>query len=98
MRIYKINITENARYRINQLTDYILYELKNPIATINVSNGLYEKIYSLTSTPYIGTNYNSNIKFIRFKNYLIYYEINNKDKIISIKTIMHKKQNRKNLN
>lgn len=98
MHNYVINITKNARYRINQTKNYILYELKNPIASSNTSNGILEKIYSLVSNPYSGISYNSTIKFVKFKNYLIYYEINENDKIISIKTIMHKKQNRINLN
>lgn len=97
MHNYTIDITKNALYKINRLTDYILYELQNPIAASNTSNGIYNQIYSLTTNPQIGTNYNSNIKFVKFKNYLIYYEINENDKIISIKTIMHKNQNRKHL-
>ena len=98
MNNYIINITEIANYKISQIKKYILYELKNHIAATNTLNGILEKNYSLTSNPYIGINYNSNIKFIKFKNYLIYYEINENDKIIFIKTIIHKKQNRINLN
>ena len=98
---YSILFDERADYNINQVKNYISYILNNPIAAINTATGLKKQISILKYFPQIGTIYNqnySNLRFLIYKNYLIFYEIQEYEKLIIIKTIMHKRQSRTNLN
>lgn len=51
-------------------------------------------IYSLSYFPYIGAKYkNNNSRFLIYKSFLIFYEIQEKEKQIIIKRIIHKNVN-----
>ena len=72
--------------------------MKNSIAANNTSRGLVGKIFSLQQFPYRGEIYfESGIenRFITYKNFLIFYEIQEDSKMVIINTVMHKKENRK---
>lgn len=46
--------------------------------------------------PYIGSIYKDNqSRFIIYKNFLIIYEIQENEKIVNIKTVIHRKTNAK---
>ena len=51
MRQYQIRITELAEEDLENLGDYIAYELKNPSAAENTVSGIRTKINSLVSFP-----------------------------------------------
>ena len=78
---------------------YIAYQLGNPIAAINIAaintvKNIKNKIYSLDFFPYRGAYYSSKFsKYLIYKNYLIFYKIHEKEKIIIIKRIIHKNVN-----
>ena len=87
-----------AQYDFNQIEHYIEYKLQNPIAAKNIAKDLIYKISLLEQFPYLGKIYNSNNSNIRYlvcKKYLIFYEIQENEKLVIIKTIIHSKQNRK---
>jgi len=82
---------------LNQIEYYIKYELENVIVANNIIYKLIEKICILKQFPYIGKIYNEKDKTNRFfvyKNFLIFHEIQERKKLIIIKTIIHRKTNK----
>ena len=51
MRQYRIRITELAEEDLENVGDYIAYELKNPPAAESTVSGIRTKINSLTNFP-----------------------------------------------
>ncbi len=74
-----------------QIEYYIKYELKNVNAAKKTINNLINKILILKSFPRMGKKYDERIRFIIYKKFLIFYEI--QEKIVIIKTIIHSKVN-----
>lgn len=73
---------------------YIFYNLCNHIAAINHIENILNKINSLDYFPYRGAYYSdNNNRFVIYKNYLIFYEIQEKEKLIIIKRILHQNVN-----
>ena len=94
---YKIYNDKLAIYEFYQIEYYIKYKLQNPIAAKNITQSLKNKILILQEFPYLGKIYNQNnpnIRFLIHNKYLIFYEIQEKEKIVIIKTIIHGMQNR----
>ena len=94
---YKILNNKFADYNILQINYYIKYKLQNPIAAKNITQSLKNRIRILKQFPYLGKRYskeNPNIIIFIHKKYLIFYEIQEKEKLIIIKTIIHSMQNR----
>ena len=88
---------ETADNDIYQLTNYIKYKLLNPIVAEKLPDKILNQINILKQFPYLGKIYNlsnPNIRFLIHNKYLIFYEIQEKEKLIIIKTILHSKQNR----
>ena len=74
---------------------YITYSLSNPIAAINYMKNIKDKISSLKYLPYRGAlSSKSNTRNLIYKNYLIFYEIQEKQKIVRIKRVIHSKVNK----
>ena len=79
---------------INRISNYIKNKLKNPIASQNFVNDIEKSIYNLSYFPYIGAKYEGDKSKIKiYKNYLIFYEIQEKEKRIIIKRIIHRNIN-----
>ncbi len=96
MIIYTIIRQENAHYDIESIYYYIKFKLLNPIASENFLKGITAKIDSLELFPYIGSIYkNSQNRFIIYKNFLIFYEIQEKEKLVIIKSIINRRKNAK---
>ncbi len=51
MKQYKIEITELAERDMESIGDYIAYELRNPMAAVNVVKGIRTRINSLLYFP-----------------------------------------------
>lgn len=97
---FSILITEPAENDIKETALYIAYELKNPAAANKLIDIAAEKINALADFPYSYTVCDAdpvlkayNIRIIPVKNYLIFYRINENDKIISIIRFLYKKRN-----
>lgn len=79
---------------INRISNYIKNKLKNPIAADNFVKNIEKSIYNLSYFPYIGAKYKEDSNRIKiYKNFLIFYEIQEKEKQIIIKRIIHKNVN-----
>lgn len=71
---------------------YIHYELCNTRASNSFINSILIKISTLQQFPYMGSFYkNRQERFIVYKNFLIVYEIQEKEKIVRIKTIVNRR-------
>jgi len=72
-----------------------MYNLCNQISAISYIENIFLKIESLKYLPYRGASYrNTNNRFIVYKKYLIFYEIQEKENLIRIKRILHSKINK----
>lgn len=73
---------------------YIMYKLYNPQAANRFIENILNKISILQYLPYIGKIYkNTQERFIVYKNFLIFYEIQEEEKIILIEKVKHMKSN-----
>ncbi len=71
---------------------YIMYNLYEPNIANNILNGLKKKITLLKDFPYIGRKVGSyQERVLIFKNYLIFYEIQENKNLILIIRIIHTK-------
>ena len=79
---------------INRISNYIKNKLKNRIAAHNFINNIESSIYNLSYFPYIGLKYKQEKNRIKiYKKFLIFYEIQEKEKRIVIKRIIHSNVN-----
>ena len=93
---YKVRGEKIAHIDFKNSYNYIKYNLCNPIAAINYKEELKNKINSLESLPYRGAVYGNEFKrYLIYKNFLIFYEIQEKEKLVIIKRIMNRKVNNK---
>lgn len=94
MPIYSTNTNEAAYAELIQNCNYIKYKLNNEVASANLYNQIITKILSLQYFPYRGSIYSNYFtRFIVYKNYLIFYEIKEKEKQVIIKRIIHRNLN-----
>lgn len=77
---------------MKKIEEYITIYLNEPNIANNIILGILEKIFVLEIFPYIGqTYYNDQNRFLIYKNYLIFYEIQENKELVIIKRIMHTK-------
>lgn len=89
--MHEIKYTERAIIELNSIYNYIYYNLANPIAAIRFREQIPKPISNLEYFPYIGKKIsNSNFRYLIFKNYLIFYSVNNQN--VEIQRIIHKNQ------
>ena len=87
---YSVNITELAEEDILSTMRYISDALKNPIAANNLLNEIerHEKILEDTPNiyPFVNDEYLSEkgLKYIIIKNYLMFYTIDEDNKIVNV--------------
>ena len=94
--MYKITYTETSKIELQNSFNYIYFNLANPIAAHKFKVNIIKSISNLEYFPYMGKKVlNSNLRFIRFKNYLIFYSINYQN--VEIQRIFHRRQNFKNV-
>lgn len=91
---YNIIYQEIAQIDLFAIVTYIKYKLCNPIAASRFMSEIRKSILILKEFPYIGAKYEGDSnRFKIYKNFLIFYEIQEKEKRIIIKRIMHKNVN-----
>ena len=94
--MYKIEYSERAIIDLNDIYNYIYYELVNPIVAIRFRQQIPKTISNLQIFPFMGKRYNqTNFRYIYFKKYLIFYSVNNQN--VEIQRIFHRRQNLKNV-
>lgn len=92
---YKISYHKDFARRVENITDYILYELQNPIASQQFQMDLFQSIsilsYFTNAMPmYRKTDYH----YLIMKHWLIFYKI--QDNTVILSRILSSKQNLNN--
>ena len=68
--MYRIEYSERAIIDLNDIYNYIYYELVNPIVAMRFRQEIPKAISNLKIFPFIGKKYNkTNFRYIYFKNY-----------------------------
>lgn len=94
--MYRIEYSERAIIDLNDIYNYIYYDLVNPIVAIRFRKQIPKSISNLQIFPYMGKKIsNSNLRYIYFKNYLVIYSVKNQN--VEIQRIFYKRQNFKNV-
>ena len=87
--MHKIIYTKRAKVELENLYNYIYFNLANPIAAKRLKANIIKPISNLEYFPYMGKKIlNSNFRYLIFKNYLIFYSVNNQN--VEIQRIIHK--------
>ena len=92
----KILYSPKSRKDLDRIFDYIHDDLNNPIAAEKTAKGILNKIGELKEYPQLGTvwylenNIDSGFRFLRYDNYIIFYQITKKT--ILIVRILHRLQ------
>ena len=74
----RITYTQRARIDIWSTYNYIFFNLANPIAARKFKDKIPKTISYLQIFPFMGKRFqNTNLRFIYFKNYLIFYNVEN---------------------
>lgn len=93
----KILYSPKSRKDLDRIFDYIHDDLNNPIAAEKIVKGILNKISELKEYPQLGSvwylenNINSGFRFLRYDNYIIFYQIT-KETILIVR-ILHRLQN-----
>lgn len=95
MNNYSISITDLAESDLEDIGDYIAYELKNSLAALNTIKGIRNAINSLIENPQ-RHELDEDLKLadlgirkLYYKHYKIYYLIDNENSCILIIRILH---------
>lgn len=89
--MHKIIYTKRAKVELENLYNYIYFNLANPIAAKRLKSNIIKPISNLEYFPYMGKKIlNSKFRYLIFKNYLIFYSVNNQN--VEIQRIIHKNQ------
>jgi len=102
MNKYNIIISELAKFDIADLTYYIKNELQNPIAAINLAKEIRSEIRNLAINPHLALVQNMclaqlGLRKISVKNYIIFYSIDEKGKVIYIERVLYGRRDWENL-
>ena len=89
--MHKIIYTKRAKVELENLYNYIYFNLANPIAAKRFKANIIKPISNLEYFPYMGKKIlNSKFRYLIFKNYLIFYSVNNQS--VEIQRRIHKNQ------
>lgn len=96
--MYKVEISEYFKADLDEILDYIIYKLKNPIAAERFSDKLEEALNNLEYYPKINPNWEIeesefNYKFIKIGNFLSFYIIEEENKLIIVSRLLYEKMN-----
>ncbi len=99
MKKYRILFTQNAKDDLIEIRNYITYDLLSPDISRKFIYGLRKSISQLYYFPYkfpqIKTKYIDEqiYRYMPYKNFLIFYEIQESECAIHILRILYKKRN-----
>jgi len=96
---YRVIFVRSAKDDIIQIGIYISYTLRAVDASNQLIKGLYKSIsqlsYFLYKFPVVKSNKlkKAIIRYMPYKNYMVFYEIVDKEKIVKILRIVYKQRN-----
>ena len=95
--MYKLEFLPVAKKDMDDIIYYVSHNLKNSSAARKLSKNFIKSANSILDFPYGLSIYKyseklaNNYRCIRIKNFLMFYTINEKDKIVTIVRVLHKK-------
>ena len=101
--MYKLEFLPIAKKDIEDIIYYITNNLNNRTATINLSKDFIKGANNILDFPYGLSEYKPkhNLKNVyrslKIKNFLMFYTINEKDKIITIVRVLYQKMDINNI-
>ena len=81
--MFEVRYSEEALADLDDIWEYIAFELKNSDAAINTVNGVMDAVDRLSEYPMSGTPLNvlldieSDYRFVIYRNYLAFYHLEN---------------------
>ena len=90
----KILYSPKSRKDLDNIFDYIHDDLNNPVAAKRTVKGILNKINELKEYPQLGpvwyleNNIDSGFRFLRYENYILFYQIT-KDVILIVRVLHH---------
>jgi plasmid stabilization system protein ParE len=80
---YSVFVTETAQSDIERLTDYIAYELKAPLTSLQYTKGIVNELHRLKihaesisiSSYKIALQFGENARHVNYKNHTIIYTV-----------------------
>ena len=90
----KILYSPKSRKDLDNIFDYIHDDLNNPVAAKRTVKGILNKINELKGYPQLGpvgyleNNIDSVFRFVRYENYILFYQIT-KDVILIVRVLHH---------
>lgn len=90
----KIIYSPKSRKDLDNIFDYIHDDLNNPVAAKRTVKGILNKINELKEYPQLGpvwyleNNIDSGFRFLRYENYILFYQIT-KDVILIVRVLHH---------
>ena len=97
METYKIITTDAFEKELEHIYNYTNYFLQEPIVAKRIYNKIIDGIYSLRYFPQRGLKVkeynNTELRRIIIKNYIILYDIDEKNKKVFIHKILYNKRN-----
>ena len=88
--MHKIIYTKRAKVELENLYNYIYFILAKQIVAKRFKANIIKPISNLEYFPYMGKKIlNSKFRYLIFKNYLIFYSVNNQN--VELQRIIHKK-------
>lgn len=101
--MYKLEFLEIAKKDIEDIICYVTYNLKNKTAAIKLSKEFIKGANNILDFPYGISEYKPKYKLkytyrsFKIKNFLMFYTINEKDKIITIVRVIYQKMDINNI-
>lgn len=101
--MYKLEFLPIAKKDIDEIIYYITNNLKNETAAINLSKEFIKNANNILDFPYGLPEYKLKHKLknvyrsLKIKNFLMFYMINEKDKIITIVRVLYQKMDINNI-
>lgn len=93
MIIIEIKYNIRAHLNLTDIKKHITYDLHEPHIAKKTIIGIENKIKLLQDFPYIGRKINDQERILIYKNYLIFYEIQENENLILILRILYTKRN-----
>jgi len=100
---YSLNITDIAEEDILATVKYISNELKNPVAANNLLDDIekHEKVLEKTPAiyPFVHDEHlaGKGLKYVIIKNFLLFYTIDKKSKIVNVIRFLYGRRDWKNI-
>ena len=99
MNKYKIQFSKDARKDLKDIYIYIKYNLQEPIIAKKLIDKIRKEIYKLEDNPIVYTIIKDEIikkreiRKIKVNNYIVFYRVEENNKIVEIVRIMYGRRN-----